>query len=441
MASLPLQPWVWRCFLLGLFLFPLWPAVGAVGLGLPLLVTWGKHGRTLVKKPLNQALGGLIVLWLLTTVQAEFPLESLLGLGNFIPQFLFFGAIAFFVRTPAQLTPMAWAFTLPALAVVLLGLAQMGLDWATPPGWENLTGWHIIPGGYPVGRMASLFMYANILACYLLLIFNLTLGLWVQQWERWRQNRTAPQTYALIGLSLILVGIAIALILTKSRSAWIFALLSLAAFALYYSWRFLLLTLTSLSTVILWASFLPQWGGETLRQIVPFYFWGRLSGAMYPNVADAHTRLNQWEFCLNLVRERPLLGWGLRNFDPLYHSATQHWLGHPHNLWMMLLAETGIPATLLFCAIVGWILAQTLRQLLHHPSPTLLFAYFMAFISCMGFNGFDVSIFDFRVNVMGWIILGALGGIVHSQRQPPTKNPENPVKLHKNHENRDSQRN
>ena len=85
------------------------------------------------------------------------------------------------------------------------------------------------------------------------------------------------------------------------------------------------------------------------------------------------------------------------------------WLGHPHNLFLMLLAEIGIPGTLLFCGLIGWVMLQASR-LLFTQRPTLLqgektaetqsnrlvlFSFLVAFGGCIAFNNFDVTILNY----------------------------------------------
>jgi O-antigen ligase len=98
------------------------------------------------------------------------------------------------------------------------------------------------------------------------------------------------------------------------------------------------------------------------------------------------------------------------------------WLGHPHNIFVMLLGEIGIPGTILFVGLVGWILFNATRLLLiwSHESRSpkkqrdhlLLLSYLIAFGSVTLYNLSDVTIFDIRVNLIGWIILAAIAGIV-----------------------------
>ncbi|HEY9704792.1 MAG TPA: polymerase, partial [Allocoleopsis sp.] len=107
-------------------------------------------------------------------------------------------------------------------------------------------------------------------------------------------------------------------------------------------------------------------------------------------------------------------GWGLRNFSFLYQEKTNIWLGHPHNLFLMLAGEMGIPATIFFCAIIGFILAKTILLLKQFTGEErlILFSYLVAFTGLILFNLADVSMFDFRSNVLGWILLSGMWGCV-----------------------------
>lgn len=121
------------------------------------------------------------------------------------------------------------------------------------------------------------------------------------------------------------------------------------------------------------------------------------------------------------MQQRPGLGWGLRNFTPLYQAQTGFILGHPHNLPLMLLAEVGIPATMLFLGLVGWVLAegiqywQSLGRLQKSGQPEtgdrlIYFSFLIAFCSIAIFSLFDVTLFDARVNIMGWMLLIGIWG-------------------------------
>jgi hypothetical protein len=46
----------------------------------------------------------------------------------------------------------------------------------------------------------------------------------------------------------------------------------------------------------------------------------------------------------------------------------------------------------------------------------ILFTYLVTFGGCILFNLLDVTIFDFRVNLLGWLLLSAICGVVYRYR-------------------------
>jgi O-antigen ligase len=324
---------------------------------------------------------------------------------------------------------MARLLVVGSLPVLILGFGQLYLGWAGSEPLQGAIGWVILPGGNPLGRMSSVFMYANILAFYLQTVFVLGLGLWIETFQTLQQRWNKSQGGLLLFWSVLVIGNAIALIMTNSRNVWAIAVLACLAFALYLGWRWLVVGVTAAAGTILWASFGLDPGRQWLRSIVPAFFWARLSDQLHPNRPVAQLRTTQWQFAWSMTQERPWLGWGLRNFTPLYEAKTHLWLGHPHNVLLMLTAETGIPATLLFCSLISWILAQavlligawsdvapTTPRYQRHQDRLILFTYLVAFGGCTLFNLLDVTLFDLRVNLLGWLLLSAICGVVYQSQ-------------------------
>ncbi|MGK7876960.1 MAG: O-antigen ligase family protein [Xenococcaceae cyanobacterium] len=421
--------WAWNCTQLVLLILPLIPALGEVGLVLALISTWKQQHRQIIKHPLNWGLAILSVWLVISSCFAFDPPRAFLGLANFLPFFALLAAFSVLIQKPSQLRQLAWIMVIPSLPTVILGLGQLIGDWVSPKPLPALFGWELVANGNPPGRMASVFMYANILAAYLLIVFILGLGLWIETYQSWRQDLRKHQVWSLLFLSIAVIGDGIGLILTSSRNAWAIAFLGCLAFALYLGWRWLVLGVTAAAGSFLWASFGPSPGREWLRYIVPAYFWARLSDQLYPDRPLPSLRTTQWQFAWDKTNQLPWTGWGLRSFTPLYEAQTNWWLGHPHNLFLMLTAETGIPATLLLCGVVGWIIAQAVMLLniwsaviskkarhRRYRDKLILFTYLVAFGSCILFNLLDVTLYDLRVNTLGWLLLSAICGVVYRYR-------------------------
>lgn len=402
----------------GVVALPFNPILALVGLLFALFSTWQARFSFLTQAAIAKG-WGILTLWLLlTTLLAQYKGEAALGLANFLPYFLVFLAYQYLIRNFQRLTILTWSLVLPSALMTLLGLGQQFLGWQTPA-WLSVLGTNLVAYGRPEGRISSLLMYANIFSAYLLMVLPLNLGLIIhtfRQWQRQSQPRLLQMTLA---LSTLAVFNAIALFLTDSRSAWGIGLGILFVYAFYLAWYGFIGFGVGLAGVIAWASWGP-FAKEPFRQIVPRYIWGRLSDELYPDRYMTAYRSTQWDFAWDMMVQRPIFGWGLRNFTPLYQIAMNVWLGHPHNLLVMLLGEIGIPGTLLFLGIVGLILAQAVqvlwllhktRSFAHQRQYLLLFSYLVSFASVMGYNLLDVTIFDIRVSLLGWLILSAIAGI------------------------------
>jgi len=412
----------WRALQWGVILLPINPILALLGLLWAFFSTWKIRFRQIIQTPLAWGFG-ILSLWLvIVTALAQYPLESLLGLPNFLPQFAVLLAFSLIIRRFAHLRFLAQGLSITSGILVILGFGQIYGHWSSPV-WLSVIGTNLVAGGRPEGRMSSLLMYANLFSAYLIMVLPLALALFIREMRRSRKQKNLQITPQLFLLGCLVIGEAIALVLTDSRSAWGIGLLIFIAFAFYLTWYWWVALSVALGALIVGASFSPV-GQTSLRQIVPRFIWGRLSDELYPDRYKTAFRSTQWHFAWQMMLDRPIWGQGLRNFTPLYEAQMNVWLGHPHNLGLMLLAEIGIPGTLLLLGLVGLILAPAvvlLRQLAQfrlaanrREQHLLLFAYLTSFGGLVLYNLFDVTIFDVRINLLGWIILAAIAGV--SQR-------------------------
>ncbi len=402
--------WLFQCSVL---ILPLFPALGAIGLLIVITGIWRDRWSQIISYPLNWGLALFGVWLIINSFFAAYPQEAWLGLANFLPFLALFAALSQLIKYPSQLRRLSWLLILPSLPIVILGMGQLWLNWSTPDWLAAIVGWQLVPQGEPPGRMSSVFIYTNFLAIYLAIAATLAVGIAIAQKET--RTRKKKQWWVWLLLITIIFLDSLGLILTSSRNAWGVAFLSFIAFAVYLGWRWLVYAITAATTAILWASFLPDLGGQWWRKIVPAFLWGRLSDQMYPDRPVETLRITQWQFCWNLIQERPLIGWGLRNFTPLYQAKMNVWFGHPHSLFLMLTTEIGIVATILLSAIVAWVMTKgilLLKSDFYQRDRPVLFSYLVAFTGCILFNLVDVTIFDLRVNLMIWILFSAISGII-----------------------------
>jgi O-antigen ligase len=417
---------------LGIALLSLVPVLGLpcllIALGLMVRRRWSR----LVTRWRSRGLLALAIGLVPSTILATYPLDALTGMANWLPYFLVFVAFAELLQTTAQLRWLAQLLVVGSLPIVVLGWLQLrGLGAPIAIGPVVLLPFYA--GGNPLGRMASVFGYANVFGAYCSIVFVLGLGLWSEAWLAIGSNRVGQDRRRALAISLglwtiCLLAHGLGIVLSDSRNAWGIAAIALIVQALYLGWRWLVLTVAAAVATVLAAAFGPGVGPigaarESLRQVVPAMIWMRLTDQNYPDRAISALRTTQWHFAWDLACQHPLWGWGLRNFTPLYQEYSRvtfamvkgEWFGHPHSLYLMLLAETGWIWTLGLMALVASVLAVGIRGMGRSPQADqpILFSYLCAFGATAIFHSVDVPLFDVRINLLGWILLAGILGVVY----------------------------
>lgn len=352
------------------------------------------------------------------------PSEASLGVFNFLPFALMFVAMSRVFTTIDRLRHLTWAIVMPSIGVCAIGLGELFGGW-NDTGFPTWIDWQLVAGGTPPGRMSSVFLHANALAAYAVIVLALTLGLWCDAVmsrspihpttapDRDAQRRSSWQTRFILGIA-IAANLTI-LALTSSRNGWGVACLILFAFLIYRHWWAIVAVIHAGIAIILAAAFAPELIAQPFRAIVPYAIWGRLSDRMYPDRPIGSLRITQWHYAIDMIRDRPWGGWGLQSFSPLYETHSQFYVGHPHNLYLMLAAETGTIATFLLMFMVGAIVARSaiacVRGQILPESRSIIFAYTIAFLATSSYHMLDIPLFQPQVNLMGWALLAGLVGM------------------------------
>ena len=150
----------------------------------------------------------------------------------------------------------------------------------------------------------------------------------------------------------------------------------------------------------------PELLQDPARALVPESVWSRLSDSRYAGERVlASTRLSQWGVALQLIAERPWLGWGAAAFSVLYPLRTGKWHGHSHNLPLELAVSSGVPAAL---ALVGLVLVLLIVSLRCSRMGLFDRAWWAAVLVLVVLHGTDMPFFDSRLNIAGWILLAGL---------------------------------
>ena len=405
-------PWNWLQF--GLLSCPLSPFLGGISIVVASLLTWRKQSRLISNRPIHKGFALLSILLLITTGFAYHKLDAFLGLFNFIPFFFFFTGLTSLMQTPNQLRQISWIMVFGSVPILIIGFGQLFLGWNFQFRFLWIVfDWVVAPEKSLSGRMTANFMHPNTLAAYLVTIFILGLGLWLENYHKLKQKNRL-----IIFLTITVFANFIALILTNSRNGWGITIFVCLAYALYKGWRLIVAAVVSITSCCFLAAFAPSPIAQFFRNLVPYGIWARLNDDMFPDRPIGLMRKTQWEFAWNLTQQYPLTGSGLRSFGGLYKTQMQIDVNHPHNLFLMLSAETGLITTLLFCGLLIWILIAASQLLwksksLEPENHLIFFSYLITFIGWILFNTVDVTTFDIRLNTLSWVFVAALSGVMY----------------------------
>jgi O-antigen ligase len=397
----------WTCFLIGLALLPVSTVIFLLCWLFALLFEWRGLARLGVN-PLGRWL--LIASALLITMCAFSyrPQDSLLGLFNYLPFFLFFGLTQRLVTSQERIAQVLQVSVASGLITGIAGTFEWfsGMNWW----WEPLPGVILLVIGSPqeagiLERVTSFFGWPTSAAAFFLLLTPLVISSMLAKTPK---GKMALYAYA------TLISMGIALIGTASRNAWGIALLACGSL-LVLGRRFWLSVALLLVTIAILISGLGSAQSplvSALRHVVPPVFWQKVSASVQTGTSSyesINNRYDAWHIALDMTQKRPLTGWGLQTFpivEKEVYGRKADTLLHAHNLYLTYTAETGIPTALILISFYLWTLIQGIRTAFKMPSGverwqligllTSLSAYLLFGIS-------DVPFYDARINALIWV--------------------------------------
>ena len=284
-------------------------------------------------------LAGVLILTTATAVQPDLSLwgsyERGQGLMTQLTYLLLFLLLVTRLRTLAQARRLVTALVLPGALLVLLGAVQ-ALGWQPLPLVTDARS----PIYATLGR-------SNFLGAYLALLLPLTLALLLTSRHKWQRML----------LSGLFLGILACLGMTLVRSAWLAACVGLSLFALLW-W--------GMELSALWRRI--AWSGVGLLILA-----GPLTviGLAQAERGSTAARLAIWQSTLELIRQRPFLGYGPdslflvfpRVFPPelVYYQGRQFFIDRAHNWLLDWTVSTGLLGLLAFLFVLATFIVIALR--------------------------------------------------------------------------------
>ncbi len=406
------SPIGWICFQIGLFILP--SSAFLAGLFLVTAAGLGSFNRsnTYLEDQWNYPFLCAGMLMLIGCFGAYSGWLAWAGLANWFPFFWAFWAFQPYLETTEARRCSASFLMAGTVPVVITGFGQLWFGWHGP--WQLFNGlivWFLAPGGQPVGRLSGLFDYANIAGAWLALVWPFCLAAILQPFKKYLQR---------CAMLIFSVAIVAAIILTDSRNAWGGLVMAIPFVLGPLRWNWLI-PLLSLFFIPLGLAVLPgvdfelqQW----TRKFVPENIWSRLTDIKHADQRYlVNSRLVQWKEAINMIFERPWLGWGAAAFSLIYSLRNDVWLGHAHNFPLETAISHGGPAMFLIVIVVFALLLTALRrgvltisEKTNYHSGMAVFdrSWWTATLILVSLHSVDMPFFDSRINIVGWILLAGL---------------------------------
>ncbi len=275
----------------------------------------------------------------------NFGLGMALWIG-YLRVFLLFFYAANNIRKREDFWLIAWCISAGLLLESLICLAQkaaggnLGLGFLGERAGEK----EMAMGADTVFRIGGTQGHPNALGGYLVSVLPVALALCLASIQKWKR----------VILSGIFVLGLLVLFLSYSRSAWFMGFLGCVI-------------------MVCWAFYIQR---KNLKKILPALILGGfitagLAIAFGPYIKNrleqddkgsTLSRIPQWQMALSMVKSHPILGVGMNNYnmvtekyetyveDPTSHSRVFLYAGRPHNVFIGVAAEVGIPGLLLVMA-------------------------------------------------------------------------------------------
>jgi O-antigen ligase len=376
------------------------PPLGMVGALVFMISKLKQGGAKVWPHPPTWMLVVLTGLFLASTFTSSYRQESLIQLVNYLPFFAYYLAWSTWQPSPTLLARFATDLVLAALPVNLMALLEFGIKLGRklmPEMSLQVWGW---PALAEPNRAVAIFNHPNFLASYMVLIFGLGLGVSIhRQYYRSLLNLPAWLTRCLyVSTGLSFIGIVCA----GSRNALAVAVGQLLVASWCWQggrwWRWLI------------------WSGIGGIGVLALGF-GVGGRRLSLDLLQQDPRFGLWQIAADLIQQHPWLGWGLGSFKFLYPARkidpTYLAIAHPHNFWMMIAAEAGLPAMILLSLMVGYLAYRAVRLLRQQTAQApLIFTYLICLCGNSAYALFDTTLFDARINLINWTTLAVLNCLV-----------------------------
>jgi O-antigen ligase len=336
---------------------------------------------------------------------------------DYVPLFIFFYVISLVPFSDSESEHFSYALLTTIPQQFILGFAERYCNWYGQVYYfiNRIPIVDIFIG--PYGRYAptSATLYnPNMLALYGSIGVAISIGIILKEFDKVKVlgKNTLIIWIRILFVSACFILSLILMVWTNSRAGWAAIIYIIICYAIVHSSRrfFKTIGVSMLFITILLSTNLGQLT-KTARFIVPSGITERFT---YSSQSPfLHERMDIYECAVNLIKERPIEGWGLGMLTAECSQRTGHYVCHAHDLFLQLAAEIGLPFTILIVCLVFYIFISSLliimrkgsQYTMHNLDAALLIAVSVVLLMQI----FDLALLmTYRLNFLFWICFAIL---------------------------------
>ncbi len=328
----------------------------------------------------------------------EDKFKILIDLFNWIPFFIIYFLIKPYLKKSKQREITSFLLLIGSLPVIFSGFGQYFLGWDEP--MKTLNGyiiWFLKPIDQVKG-LSGLFSNSNYAASWLSLIWPFSIIFFLKLQPRDIYKRITSLLY----ISLIFIS----MILTNSKDTLLGIILPIPILlksTFFKNKSFLLITISTFFIFLSNLIFLLIRNEINLNYIL-----------------DIFPRIDIWRVSLIAIFEKPIFGWGASKFPFIYDKYKYKFINdniqHSHNLFFEISINYGLIASILISLFIIYLLINSYKKI-GDNNYYIDLAWWVATISFLINQIFDVTYYDLRISMFFWILIAGLDCIITENKQ------------------------
>ena len=369
--------------LVSIILLSLFPVAGYLVILLLLshLIRRNKFGE--IFETLKSDLGLIFLLssFGLSTLFTDHHLSSLAGFSVFLLQVLLYLIIRSYIKDQAQNFSIIRYLLFTSLIVSTIGIVQYYFASHMPPNWVDQHLYNNIPN-----RAFSTLYNPNVLGSYLIMVISIAMS----------GFQSSDKKYGRVVNSVILVAAYLCMLLTFSRGAWLGLAISVLIIFVFSKEKPYILAIMGITFMLA----IPQIS----------IIMNRINIGILADDSSNTYRHYLWTLAIKIFKENPVFGTGISTFGfslPSHSNAVGYLVSHAHNIYLNVLAETGLLGFIAFFGYIGiamYVSFKLFRQSRCRQTRNLSLGVMASFVGLLVHGNFDATLYLPQLSIFVWII-------------------------------------